>query len=211
MKLQREALRLYAITDRTWLGQRELAKDVEAAILGGATMIQYREKTLSGDAFMEEACKVRDICRRYGVPFILNDRVELALALDADGVHVGQKDMEVSKARALLGPDKILGVSARTVEQAVTAEQNGADYLGVGAVFHTGTKENAKDLPREMLGKISHAVSIPVVAIGGITSSNILELKGNEIAGVAVVSAVFACSDIEKGTRELRAKADELI
>lgn len=195
---------LYAVTDRTWLGDRSLAHDVESALKGGATCIQLREKELSDDDFLEEALEIKSLCHRYNVPFIINDNVEVAIKSDADGIHIGQHDAEASEVRKLIGKDKILGVSAQTVEQAIKAQADGADYLGVGAVFHTGTKLDADDVSYDTLKAICSAVSIPVVAIGGISMQNICKLSGSGIDGIAVVSAIFASQDIEKATVELR-------
>lgn len=202
---------LYAVTDRSWLNGETLYSQVEKALKGGITFLQLREKTLSEEEFQKEAAEIKELCKKYKVPFIINDSVDIALAIDADGVHVGQSDMEAGRVREKLGPDKIIGVSARTVEQAFLAEKNGADYLGVGAVFGTGTKLDAKELPMETLKAICEAVSIPVVAIGGITKDNLMQLKGSGIDGIAVVSAVFAQKDIETAVKELRASTEEMI
>ena len=204
-------LLLYAVTDRTWLGDETLYQQVEKALKGGATFIQLREKHLDDAAFLEEAVELKELCRRYHVPFVINDNVEIALKMDADGVHVGQSDMEAGNVREKLGPDKIIGVSAQTVEQAVLAEQRGADYLGVGAVFPTGSKDDADDVSHETLKAICEAVSIPVIAIGGISRNNIMELSGSGICGIAVISAIFAQPDIEAATKELRALTEEMV
>lgn len=192
----RAALRLYAVTDRAWLQGKPLADQVERALAGGVTMVQLREKELPGQAFLAEAVTIREVCRRYGAPFLVNDNVQAALAAGADGAHIGQEDLPAREARKLLGPGKILGVSASTVEEALEAQRAGADYLGVGAVFPTSTKGDADPVSMEMLRKICRAASIPVVAIGGITAENAWELKGTGIAGLAVVSALFAQRDI---------------
>lgn len=202
---------LYAVTDRTWLGNKTLYQQVEEAIRGGVTMIQLREKNMDRLAFREEAIEIQKLCARYRVPFLINDDVALAKEIGADGVHVGQKDMEALEARKELGNDRIIGVSARTVEQALTAQAHGADYLGVGAVFHTGTKSDAKGISHETLKEICQAVSIPVVAIGGITGENVMELKGSGISGIAVVSAVFAAKDPAQAARDLREKLRHII
>ena len=204
-------LLLYAVTDRTWLGDETLYQQVEKALKGGATFIQLREKHLDDAAFLEEAVELKDLCRRYHVPFVINDNVEIALKMDADGVHVGQSDMEAGNVREKLGPDKIIGVSAQTVEQAVLAEQRGADYLGVGAVFPTGSKDDADDVSHETLKAICEAVSIPVIAIGGISRNNVMELAGSGICGIAVISAIFAQPDIEAATKELRTLTEEMV
>ena len=204
-------LLLYAVTDRTWLGEETLYQQVEKTLKGGATFIQLREKHLDDAAFLEEAVELKELCRRYHVPFVINDNVEIALKMGADGVHVGQSDMEAGNVREKLGPDKIIGVSAQTVEQAVLAEQRGADYLGVGAVFPTGSKDDADDVSHETLKAICEAVSIPVIAIGGISRNNVMELAGSGICGIAVISAIFAQPDIEAATKELRTLTEEMV
>ncbi len=211
MNLKRENMLLYAVTDRSWIGDGTLYDQVEQALRGGVTLLQLREKTLDEEVFRQEAVRIKELCDRYGVPLIINDNVALAKEIDAAGVHVGQSDMEAEDVRALLGPDKIIGVSARTVEQAVLAERHGADYLGVGAVFSTGTKKDAKNISSETLREICQAVSIPAVAIGGITSENMGQLAGSGIAGIAVVSAVFAQRDVEAAARELKDRVAEMI
>lgn len=211
MKFDEKDLLLYAITDRSWLNGKTLVSQAELALQGGATILQLREKNLGDEAFLEEAKEIQQLCRKYGVRFIVNDNVEVALKVGADGIHVGQKDMEAGNVRRLLGPDKILGVSAQTVEQAILAEKNGADYLGVGAVFPTGSKDDAEDVSHETLAAICKAVKIPVVAIGGISKNNLLELKGTGICGVSVISAIFAQPDILAATQELRYLCEELV
>lgn len=195
MKCDKKDLLLYGVTDRTWLDGRDLADVVEQSILGGVTMVQLREKDLAHDAFLEEARRIGQICLRHGVPFLIDDDVELAAAVGADGVHVGQHDMEAGMARAKVGPDMLLGVSAQTVEQALRAQAAGADYLGVGAVFPTGTKTDAEAVSYDTLKAICEAVDIPVVAIGGIGPDNVAKLAGSGICGVAVVSALYAQKD----------------
>ena len=204
MKCDKKDLLLYAVTDRSWLNAETLYSQVEKALEGGATFVQLREKHLDYDAFLQEAKEIKELCAKYQVPFVLDDDVELALEVGADGVHVGQSDMEAGDVRAKLGPDKIIGVSAQTVEQAILAEKHGADYLGVGAVFPTGSKDDAEDVPFETLKAICEAVSIPVIAIGGITKDNVKELAGSGICGIAVISAIFASKDIEAATKELK-------
>ena len=211
MNLKKESLLLYAVTDRAWTGKQTLYQQVESALKGGATCIQLREKELDDENFYEEALNIKEICKKYNVPFIINDNVELAIKCDADGIHVGQSDMEAGNVRALIGKDKILGVSAQTVEQALKAEKEGADYLGVGAVFATSTKLDACDVPHDVLKDICDAVEIPVVAIGGINKNNILELKGSGVDGVALVSAIFGADDIEKECQTLSALSMEMI
>ena len=196
-------LRLYLITDRSWLGGRSLEDQVEAALEAGATCLQLREKHLEEEAFLAQAVRIKKIAHRHGVPLIINDNLRVALESGADGLHVGQGDLQAQKARALLGPEKILGVSARTVEQALAAQAAGADYLGVGAVFPTSTKPEAAEVPWETLGEICRAVEIPVVAIGGITAQRLPQLAGSGIAGAAVISAVFAQPDIPAAVRGL--------
>lgn len=204
MNCDKKDLLLYAVTDRSWLGQDSLYSQVEKALKGGATMIQLREKALDQEAFLREARELKELCRKYHVPFLINDNVDIAARIQADGVHVGQSDMEAGDVRAALGPDKIIGVSAQTVEQAILAQERGADYLGVGAVFATGTKPDATDVSYETLKAICRAVDIPVVAIGGISLENVGRLAGSGICGAAVVSAVFAQPDIEAAARSLR-------
>lgn len=211
MKCDKKDLLLYAVTDRSWLGEDTLYHQVEEAILGGATFIQLREKELSQEAFLEEAKEIKELCRKYQIPFVINDNVEIAREMDADGVHVGQSDMEAGNVREVLGPDKIIGVSAQTVKQAVLAEQSGADYLGVGAVFPTGSKADAEDVPMETLKAICQAVSIPVIAIGGISAGNISKLAGSGICGIAVISAIFAKPDIRAAAAELRSLAEKMV
>ena len=204
MKCDKAWMPLYAVTDRAWLNGRSLSEQVEDALAGGATCIQLREKELDQAAFLAEAKALKELCGRYGVPLIVNDDVEVAVRCSADGVHIGQHDAPADQVRQQIGPDMLLGVSAQTVEQAVKAERDGADYLGVGAVFSTGTKQDADDVSFETLKAICEAVSIPVVAIGGIRAENILQLAGSGIDGVAVVSAIFAGEDIRSATEELR-------
>ena len=211
MKCDRKDMVLYAVTDRAWLHGETLYSQVEKALKGGATFMQLREKNLDEEQFLQEAKELKALCKKYNVPFVINDNVEIAAKTDADGVHVGQSDMEAGDVRAKLGPDKIIGVSAQTVEQAVLAEKRGADYLGVGAVFTTGTKLDADDVSYETLKEICRSVSIPVVAIGGITRDNLTELKGSGIDGIAVVSAIFAQEDIEEAARELKSRTEEML
>lgn len=211
MKCDSNTMRLYAVTDRAWVGRQTLLQQVESALKGGATCIQLREKALSDQAFFQEALEIKTVCKRYGVPFLINDNIDVAIQCGADGVHVGQGDRKPQEARRLIGPDKILGVSAQTVEQAVEAERSGADYLGVGAVFTTTTKLDAKPVSYETLKEICHAVTIPVVAIGGISKRNLLQLSGAGVDGVALVSAIFSAQDIEAECRELRALSQKMV
>ena len=209
--MKKEQLRLYAVTDRTWLGNETLYEQVEKALEGGATLVQLREKELPEADVQKEAEELLELCHRYGVKLILDDDVELAAKVGADGVHIGQSDMELAHAREILGPDKIIGVTAKTVEQAKAAEAGGADYLGSGAVFGSTTKKDAIPMKHELLEEICQSVKIPVVAIGGITAENVLQLKGRGIAGVAVVSGIFACEDIKAGTRHLGELVEQII
>ena len=204
MNCDKKWMPLYAVTDRAWLDGRTLEDAVEGALRGGATCMQLREKGLSHDAFLREAMSLKALCARYDVPLIINDNVDVAVEAGAAGVHIGQHDAPAAEVRRRIGPDMLLGVSAQTVDQAVKAERDGADYLGVGAVFSTGTKPDADDVRFETLRDICKAVSIPVVAIGGITLGNIAALAGSGIDGVAVVSAIFAAPDIEQATCALR-------
>lgn len=209
--IRKEDLLLYVVTDRGWLRGTTLTEQVEQALKGGATCIQLREKRISKEQFKEEAEKMRGLCRKYQVPLIINDEVELALQVDADGVHVGQSDMEVREARKRLGAEKIIGASVRTVEQAVRAESHGADYLGVGAVFPTSSKSDAKEVQLQTLQAICEAVQIPVIAIGGMNETNVDRLAGTGVCGVAVIRAVFAKEDIEKETQKLRQRVLEMV
>ena len=207
----RQGMTLYAVTDRSWLGERTLAQVVEDVLKGGATFLQLREKELDREAILAEAREIQTIVARYHVPFVINDSVDIALACDADGVHVGQNDLMGRDVRALIGPDKILGITANTVELAVAAERAGADYIGAGAVFGTTTKQNAKNLSLDTLKAICQAVNIPVVAIGGINADNLPQLAGTGAAGAAVVSALFAQKDPEEAARRMRALADKMV
>ena len=211
MKCDKKDLLLYGVTDRSWLGERTLYSAVEQSILGGVTMVQLREKDLAQEEFQKEARQIQELCKKHQVPFLINDNVELAVEIEADGVHVGQHDMEAGQVRQKIGPDKILGVSAQTVEQALKAQAAGADYLGVGAVFPTGTKDDADAVSLDTLKAICQAVDIPVVAIGGIKESNILSLKGSGICGVAVVSAIYAKKDPQAAAAGLRKLTEEAI
>lgn len=204
MRCDKKDLLLYAVTDRHWLEDRTLTEVVRESLEGGVTFVQIREKHLDKELFFEEAKDLKQLCMEYHVPFVINDDVELALAVDADGVHVGQHDMAAGQVRQKLGPSKIIGVSAQTVEQALLAEKNGADYLGVGAVFPTSSKADAVDVSLETLCEICEAVSIPVIAIGGITKENAASLAGSGISGIAVISAIFGQPDIRQAAKELR-------
>ena len=207
----RRALKLYAVTDNAWLGERTLTECVEEALAGGATFVQLRDKHASAEDLRAEAEELLALCRAAGVPFVVNDDVECALAVGADGVHVGQDDMACERARALLGPDAIVGVSTQTVEQALLAEKHGADYLGVGAVFPTGSKDDADDVSYDTLQAICRAVSIPVVAIGGISLGNVSQLSGSGICGIAVISAIYGAADIRRASLDLKAATEEML
>ena len=211
MKFAESMLRLYAVTDRSWVGTQTLYEQVEAALRGGVTCVQLREKELNDTDFLAEAKELKILCARYGVPLIINDNVELALKVDADGVHVGQEDMDARDVRGLIGPAKILGVTAKTIEQAQKAQLAGADYLGSGAVFGSTTKPNARPMTKELLHSICQSVTIPVVAIGGIHRGNIASLAGTGIRGAAVVSGIFAAADIEEECFRLRAEIDRIV
>ena len=204
-------LRVYAVTDRTWTGEKTLACQLEEALQAGVTLVQLREKEMDDKAFLEEARQIKALTDSYGVPLIINDNVKVALDCDAAGVHIGQDDMDAADVRRLLGPEKILGVTAKTVEKARRAEKAGADYLGSGAVFGSSTKREALPMTMERLKEITASVSIPVVAIGGIHRGNIRQLKGTGIAGAAVVSGIFGAEDIKKATAELRIAVEEIL
>lgn len=210
MTFSEHNLRLYAVTDSRWAGRQTLFEQVEAALRGGATMVQLREKALGDGALLEQARAMARLCHRYGVPLIVNDRADIAQQSGADGVHVGQEDMQARDARALLGSGMIVGVTAKSVEQALRAQEAGADYLGSGAVFGSRTKQNALPMTRETLRAICQSVSIPVAAIGGITEGNLAALAGTGIAGVAVVSGIFAAEDIEAACRRLLSLSDRI-
>lgn len=208
----RNAMLLYAVTDQSWLKEGETLLDVVKEVLkNGATFLQIREKDLSEGDFEAEAKKLKGICQEYRVPYVVNDDVEIAMDIDADGVHVGQSDIKGRDIRAIIGPGKILGISAGTVEEAIAAQEVGADYIGVGAIFGTSTKKNARTMSMDRLKEIVEAVHIPVVAIGGINEKNLMELSGSHVDGVAVVSAIFAAKDPGVATKNLLEKAKELV
>ena len=190
-------LKFYLVTDSDILRGRDFYNSIEEALKGGVTMLQLREKNASGKEFLEKAVKLRELTKKYNVKFIINDRVDIAMISDADGVHVGQSDIPANKVRELMGEDKIVGVSARTVEEAIRAKENGADYLGVGAMFNTRTKLDAKSVSIEKLKEIQEVVKLPVVAIGGLSLSNIDKLKECNVDGYAVVSAILGASNIK--------------
>ena len=211
MRLEKDRLLLYAVTDRSWTGQQSLYEQIEEALKGGVTMVQLREKQLSEDELVAEAIQIKELCHRYEVPLIINDNVDAALKSGADGVHVGIEDAPVSKIRKRAGDDFIIGATAKTTEQAKAAEAAGADYLGVGAVFPSPTKKNAIRITPQDLREICGSVAIPAVAIGGITGDNVSEIKGGGMAGVAVVSAIFAAQDIQKAAAELKRKVKAVV
>lgn len=210
MKFDKKALLLYAVTDRTWLNGKTLAEQVEQSLRGGVTMVQLREKELDREHMRSEGLELKKICRRYGVPLLINDDVQLAWEINAAGVHVGQEDMEAARAREILGPDKIVGVSAHTVEEALAAQEAGADYLGLGAAFPTGTKTDVDVMSEEVMREICERVNIPCVAIGGIGPDTVLKLTGRGLAGISVVSAIYAQDDIQSASAELRALAERM-
>ncbi|MDO4976872.1 MAG: thiamine phosphate synthase [Eubacteriales bacterium] len=211
MKCDKKDLLLYAVTDRYWLEGRSLKEVVKESLDGGVTFLQLREKILDEETFLQEAIELQEMCREYQIPFVVNDNVDIAVKMNADGVHVGQSDMEAGSVREKLGPDKILGVSAHTVEQAILAEERGADYLGVGAVFTTGSKDDADDVSHETLKAICEAVSIPVIAIGGITQENVSQLAGSGICGVAVISAIYAQKNIKEASENLKKAVEKIV
>ena len=202
---------LYAVTDRSWVGKQSLYEQVESALKGGVTCVQLREKNLDNAAFLNEAIEISALCKRYKVPFFINDNVEIAIKCHADGIHVGQDDMDAVQIRRIVGDDMIIGVSVHSVKEALEAVKNGADCLGVGAVFPTSTKTDVNVLPKETLRDICSAVNIPIVAIGGINKSNISRLAGIGVDGVALVSAIFAADDIENECKLLRKLSEETV
>jgi len=211
LKVNRNSLLLYAVTDRTWLKGRSLADAVDEALRAGVTFLQLREKELDYESFLRLAKEIKIIADKYKVPYVINDNVDVAMACGADGVHVGQEDMDARDVRKIIGPSKILGVSAQTVDQALRAEESGADYIGVGSVFPTSTKPDAEAVSLETLKEICRTVSIPVVAIGGINRDNAMKLAGSGIDGIAVVSAIFAREDIAAAVKELKGVAARVV
>lgn len=212
MKCDKKHMLLYAVTDRAWIREQQtLYAQVEAALRGGVTCVQLREKELDEKAFLKEAREICNLCHRYGIPFIVNDSVDIAIACGADGIHVGQEDMAAYEVRRLVGEGMILGVSVHTVEEACEAVADGADYLGLGAVFPTTTKTDVEQMPNNLLREICEAVDVPIVAIGGINKDNIGKLSGSGVDGVALVSAIFSAPDIERACRELRALAEWMV
>ncbi len=211
MKCDKKTMLLYAVTDRAWVGKQSLYEQVEAALKGGVSCVQLREKDLDDQEFLKEAIEISALCKDYKVPFFINDNVEIAIRCQADGIHVGQEDMEANKVREKVGPDMMIGVSVHSVEEALEAVKNGADCLGVGAMFSTSTKKDVNLLAKETLKAICDAVDVPVVAIGGINKSNIMELSGSGVDGVALVSAIFSADDIEEECRRLRKQSEEMV
>ena len=211
MKCDKKTMLLYAVTDRAWTGKQSLYEQVEAALKGGVTCVQLREKELDDETFLEEAVEIAELCKKYEVPFFINDNVDIAIKCKADGIHVGQEDMMAAQVRQKVGEDMMIGVSVHTVEEALEAVKNGADCLGVGAMFSTSTKTDVDVLPKEILKDICEAVDVPVVAIGGIGKGNMLELSGTNVDGVALVSAIFAAEDIESECRLLRKLSEEMV
>ena len=211
MRFNEKMLLLYAVTDQAWVGKQPLLEQIEDALKGGATIVQLREKKLDEDSFVVEAIQVRDLCHKYNVPLIINDHVEVALKSGADGVHVGVEDAPVAEIRKRVSPDFIIGATCKTVEQAKIAEAAGADYMGVGAVFPSPTKTNAVRITNEQLREIVSSVSIPAVAIGGISYDNVCEIKGSSVSGVAVISAIFGAEDIEKATALLKERVKTVV
>ncbi len=211
MKLDKSSMLLYAVTDSSWLNGRSLAQDVEDVLKAGATFIQLREKNANYDQMLKLAKEIKALTDKYHVPFVIDDNIDVAVAVDADGVHVGQSDTEAKKAREILGENKIVGVSAGNLKEAIEAEKNGADYIGIGAMFPTDTKKDHTDITFEQAKEITEAVNIPVVAIGGINKNNILQLKGTGVDGVAVISAIFAQDDRYKAANELLALSKEIV
>lgn len=211
MNITAKQMLLYAVSDRAWSGSDEgFLSQVKQAIDSGVTVFQLREKNTDYEHFKDIALKIKPICKAHGVPLIINDNVKLAKEIDADGVHLGQNDLDIKAAREYLGADKIIGVSAHNVKEAQAAESGGADYLGSGAAFVTSTKTDAGAIDHKVLSDVAHSVRIPVVAIGGITSGNISRLEGLGLDGVAVVSAIFAAKDIPSAVNELKAKAERV-
>ena len=211
MRLDKKHMLLYAVTDRAWVGTKSLYEQVKEALENGVTCVQLREKELDESDFLKESKQISALCKEYKVPFIVNDNVNIAIACKADGIHIGQEDMELTNVRKLVGEDMIIGVSAHTVEEAIKAQEGGADYIGIGAVFATSTKTDVDVLSFETLRSICEAVDIPTVAIGGIKKDNICKLKGSGIDGVAVVSAIFAAKDIATATKELLLEVEKAV
>lgn len=211
MKLEKKDMLLYAVTDRSWLNGKTLYSQVEEALKGGVTIVQLREKHLCEEDFLKEAKELKSLCGKYNVPLIINDNIDIMLKSGADGVHIGQDDMDLKTVRRLIGEDKIIGVSSHNVKEAIEAEKNGADYLGVGAAFQTGSKDDASVIDHAVYKDICGSVNIPVVAIGGITNDNLSELEGSGISGIAVISAIFAQGNVKAAAEELYRKIYEMV
>lgn len=211
MKCDKKTMLLYAVTDRSWIGRQSFYEQVESALKGGVTCIQLREKELDDTAFLKIAQVLSSLCRKYDVPFFINDNVEVAIQCQADGIHVGQMDISAVQVRQKVGDNMIIGVSVHSVEEAMEAVKNGADYLGVGAMFSTSTKKDASVLPKEVLRNICAVVDIPVVAIGGIRKDNIRQLSETGVDGIALVSAIFGAEDMESECRLLRQLSEEMV
>lgn len=203
MKIDKKSMLLYVVTDRSWLGENSLKDQVEDTLKAGASFIQVREKELPFDEFLREAIEIKNITDKYNIPFVINDNIEVAIQSNADGVHIGQDDMPAPDVRKLIGQDKILGVSAATVKDAKLAEENGADYIGVGAMFSTDTKQDANVISMDTLKDICNSVSIPVVAIGGINEKNVPMLKNSGVDGICLISAIFSKENIYEATKKL--------
>lgn len=211
MKLDKRSMLLYAVTDRTWLKGKSLESEVEKICKAGATFIQLREKDITNEEFIAEAKKIKAVTDKYKIPFVINDNIEVAKAVNADGVHIGQSDMEAKKARDILGKDKIIGISAGNIEEALAADKSGADYIGVGAMFHTDTKQDATSVTFEEIKEITQRANIPVVAIGGINKDNVLKLSGSGVDGIAVISAIFAENNVEEATKNMLSLAKKMV
>ncbi|MBR5559314.1 MAG: thiamine phosphate synthase [Oscillospiraceae bacterium] len=211
MKFNKNMLLLYAVTDSAWVGKQTLLEQIESALKGGVTIVQLREKKLDDESFIEEAIKAKELCHKYGVPLIINDNLEVALKSGADGIHVGIEDIPVAEIRRKVPEDFIIGATCKTVEQAQIAQSSGADYMGVGAIFPSPTKTNAIRVTYDLLKEICSSVSIPAVAIGGISRENLMEVAGGGIEGVAVVSAIFAAEDIQEAAKELKEMAQAAV
>ena len=211
MKCDKKHMLLYAVTDSAWVGRQSLAQQVESALKGGVTCVQLREKSLNEADFLKEALEIKALCKQYGVPFFINDNVDVAIRCGADGIHVGQEDMQAAQVRKLVGEHMMIGVSVHSVAEALQAVENGADCLGVGAMFPTATKPDASAVPLDVLRDICQAVSVPVVAIGGIGKANLPQLSETGVDGVALVSAIFAAEDIEQECRKLRTLSEQMV
>lgn len=211
MKFDRKKLKMYIITDRYWLNGRDLSKQVEEAILAGATFVQVREKGISDDEFVAIAKDIKKVTDKYNIPLVINDNLNVAIRVNADGVHIGQSDENLLEARKKLGESKIIGVTAKNIEQTLAAYNNGADYVGIGAVYSTNTKENVEVLSHQEIKNCCTCCDIPVVAIGGINKNTMHLLNDTGVDGVSVISAIFASDDITKSTKELVNSVEEIL